>query len=93
VVGGIVAAAVILSFTTGQGGSRVKTSSQADNRRINRDDDRHWKLGQFYYNPNDPAIWVEKRFGIGWTVNFAHPLGWGSLLGVLVIILLLSIFA
>lgn len=31
-----------------------------------------WKWGVFYYNPNDPSIWVEKRIGIGWTLNFAH---------------------
>ena len=31
-----------------------------------------WKLGIFYFNPDDPALFVEKRFGIGWTVNFAN---------------------
>ena len=29
-------------------------------------------MGILYYNPNDPSIWVDKRFGIGWTLNFAH---------------------
>jgi uncharacterized membrane protein len=29
-----------------------------------------------YYNPDDPALMVEKRFGIGWTLNFAHRGAW-----------------
>lgn len=32
--------------------------------------------GVFYVNPDDPAIWVPKRFGLGWTLNFAHPASW-----------------
>ena len=35
-----------------------------------------WKLGVFYFNRNDPALFVEKRFGIGWTLNLAHPASW-----------------
>ena len=73
---GILIAALLLSFTTGQGGSRVKVVSGKNGDIINRDDDQHWKLGQFYFNKNDPSIFVEKRFGIGWTNNWAHPLSW-----------------
>lgn len=36
-----------------------------------RDDDDLYKLGLFYYNPNDPAIMVEKRAGIGYDFNYA----------------------
>lgn len=35
-------------------------------------DDRFWRWGIFYYNKNDPSIVVQKKFGIGWTVNFAN---------------------
>ncbi|KFZ39583.1 MULTISPECIES: DUF1648 domain-containing protein [Thermoactinomyces] len=73
---GILIAALLISFTTGQGGSRVKAVSGKNGDMINRDDDQYWKLGQFYFNKNDPAIFVEKRFGIGWTNNWAHPLSW-----------------
>ena len=41
-----------------------------------RTPDECWKWGQVYYNPADPSIWVEKRAGIGYTVNFARPLSW-----------------
>jgi uncharacterized membrane protein len=33
----------------------------------------HYRWGLFYYNPQDPRIWVEKRVGVGWTLNFARP--------------------
>jgi len=35
-----------------------------------------WHAGDFYYNPNDPALFVEKRIGIGYTINFANHLSW-----------------
>jgi uncharacterized membrane protein len=38
--------------------------------------DQHWKLGMFYFNPDDAALLVEKRIGIGYTLNFARPLAW-----------------
>jgi len=37
-----------------------------------RDDDRYWLAGMIYYNPDDPAIWVSKRFGIGYTINLGN---------------------
>ncbi|WP_245835669.1 DUF1648 domain-containing protein [Virgibacillus ndiopensis] len=73
---GLTIGAIILSFTTGQGGSRLKTSAGENGTIIDRDDDRYWKLGQFYFNKNDPALFLEKRFGIGWTINLARPLAW-----------------
>ncbi|HEX8733576.1 MAG TPA: DUF5808 domain-containing protein [Ktedonobacterales bacterium] len=39
-----------------------------------RGDDRYW-YGFFYYNPDDPDPFVPKRYGLGWTINFGHPLG------------------
>jgi len=35
-----------------------------------------WRGGIFYVNPDDPSIFVEKRFGIGYTLNFARPVSW-----------------
>ena len=34
--------------------------------------DAAWRGGVFYVNPDDPAIWVPKRMGLGYTVNLAH---------------------
>jgi uncharacterized membrane protein len=33
----------------------------------------HYRWGLFYVNPEDPRLLVEKRFGFGWTLNFARP--------------------
>ncbi|HLY20611.1 MAG TPA: DUF5808 domain-containing protein [Bryobacteraceae bacterium] len=49
--------------------------------------DECWKLGQIYYNPDDPALMVEKRFGVGYTINFGNRASW-----LLVAILLPAIF-
>lgn len=47
-----------------------------------RTDDRHWKWGVFYHNPDDPALWVEKRIGIGYTFNMARPSAWWALAAI-----------
>lgn len=89
----IILSAVILSFTTGQGGSRIgqsPTSTSSSTQPFQ--DDKYWKLGGLYFNPGDPSIFVEKRMGIGWTVNFGHPAGSLILLGIVLICVLLSIF-
>jgi hypothetical protein len=52
--------------------------------------DQCWKLGFFYFNPADPAIFVEKRFGIGYTCNFGNGTTW-LFLGLLVILSLTPI--
>ena len=39
------------------------------------DDDDYWILGMFYCNPHDKRLNVDKRAGIGYTVNIAHPVG------------------
>ncbi|MEH7344650.1 DUF5808 domain-containing protein [Bacillus sp. JJ1532] len=56
------------------------------------DEDRYWKGGLIYFNKNDPSIFIEKRFGIGWTLNFANPIGYIILFGPLAIILFISFF-
>jgi uncharacterized membrane protein len=35
-----------------------------------------WHIGGIYYNPQDPALFVDKRSGLGMTLNFGHPLSW-----------------
>ncbi len=81
--------AIVLSFTTGQGGSRISIGKTKTGEPINRDDDRYWKLGVFYYNPDDPALFVEKRFGIGWTSNFARPMSWILIIGFIAVIIII----
>jgi uncharacterized membrane protein len=54
------------------------------------DDDRHWVGGLFYVNKSDPSIFVEKRFGVGWTINFGNPIGYFIILIPLALIILFS---
>lgn len=56
-----------------------------------REDDRNWLGGFIYNNPDDPNLFVPKRFGIGWTVNFGHPRGKMILVAALLLILVLVI--
>ena len=53
-----------------------------------REDDRYWYGVFFYNNPDDPALFVPKRFGLGWTMNFGHPQAKLVLIGMLLVLLL-----
>jgi len=82
-IAGILGGSLILSISTGQGGSRIKLASSPQQTVIDRDDDEHWKLGIFYFNKDDPTLFIEKRFGIGWSINFARPTAWIFILAVI----------
>jgi uncharacterized membrane protein len=45
-----------------------------------------WKGGMIYYNPNDPALFVEKRAGLGYTFNFANRWSWLLALGLVLVV-------
>ncbi|HBM4220466.1 TPA: hypothetical protein LWK36_002952, partial [Listeria innocua] len=53
--------------------------------------DAFWKAGVIYFNRNDPALFVEKRFGIGWTINTARPVAWLTFVFIIAAIIFLSI--
>jgi len=42
---------------------------RGENEDMNKDDDRYWIGGVLYNNPNDRNLFVEKRLGIGMTMN------------------------
>ena len=74
--------------------SATKTSTFADRVRtgaVFRDDERNWYAGVFYNNPDDPALFVPKRFGLGWTLNFGHPQAKLFLVGMLLVVLLCGV--
>jgi len=84
-----------LLIRLGQGGTRLAAVAPVYDRRPaaspvgDRTADRYWKLGLFYVNRDDPAFFVEKRFGVGYTINFGHS-GTLVFLAVLVAIILLT---
>ena len=83
----IVMVAILMWF--GQGGSRMPSAQRLESESTqpvgDRTEDRFWKLGVFYFNRDDPSMMVEKRFGIGYTMNFAHPVAWAILLLLLLV--------
>ena len=55
------------------------------------DDDKYWKWGLVYYNPDDNNSMVEKRVGIGTTCNMAKPIG--KVLNVILIVTIIGTVA
>ncbi|QTD41469.1 DUF1648 domain-containing protein [Sporosarcina sp. Te-1] len=86
------AATAFYSFKIGQGGSRIEVDLPEDaiEGLTDTDEDAHWKAGLFYVNRNDPSLFVEKRFGVGWSINFGQPLAYFIVFVPLVLILLIS---
>ena len=76
----LVIGGVVLSVVYGQAGSRVFRRMQ-DGGELLSDDDGHWKLGVLYVNRQDASVFLPKRFGFGWTLNFARPAAWAVVVG------------
>jgi len=53
--------------------------------------DSRWWLSSIYYNPADPALFVQKRIGIGYTVNLGNRLSW-LCMGVMLALIPAAIF-
>lgn len=67
-IGGV----IYLGIKVGTDGSRLDNMEDFSF----EEDDKHWILGaMFYNNPDDPAIFVPKRVGVGYTINIGRPLG------------------
>jgi uncharacterized membrane protein len=83
---------LVLVLRYGQSGWRLlrRTGSQLTTHG-DATPDGAWKGGLFYYNPNDPALFVEKRSGPGWTMNFGHSRALLVLIGLLLGSLLLNL--
>jgi uncharacterized membrane protein len=64
----------------------ARASAEPDDTPADHTPDECWKWGQFYYNPDDPLLLVERRFGIGYTLNFARWQSWVILGGILALV-------
>jgi uncharacterized membrane protein len=81
---------MVVMVRTGQGGSRLPEYRSLSPPSVaapvgDRTLDRYWIVGIFYVNRSDPAIIVEKRFGLGYTLNFGQPVSW-IVIGLLVVV-------
>lgn len=70
-----VGAVITVSVVYGQSGSRLVKRLE-ENGDIIADNDEHWKAGIFYWNKDDASLFLPKRFGVGWTMNWARPATW-----------------
>lgn len=64
-----------------------------DNKRINNFKEENWKGGLFYFNKNDPAIFVEMKSGNGFTINLGRYTGWFLLVLPFIFGLVIFLFA
>ena len=56
------------------------------------DDPSNWKLG-IYYNKLDKRVFPPKRIQwLGWTVNFAHPYSYLTILGLIIILIVIGFY-
>ncbi|MGN6326630.1 DUF5808 domain-containing protein [Pseudolysinimonas sp.] len=81
----LIAAAVRVRRVTRSGAEHPRATGRAEA----PDDDARWKAGVIYVDRDDPALFVPKRFGLGWTINFGHPAG--KALAVLTILIVLAV--
>lgn len=70
-----------LLFRVGIEGGRL-IRSEVNNNIL--DDDKYWKGGIIYYNKDDPRIFVPKRNGFGYTLNFGNR--WSYLILFIIIL-------
>ena len=64
-------------FRVGQGGHRAVAATAPPDTWGDATPDNAWKVGGlFYFNPSDPAVWVEKRVGLGYTLNIGNWSAW-----------------
>ena len=72
-------------FWVGQGGQRAVPAAARQGVHGDATPDHAWKVGGlFYFNPHDSAIWVEKRVGLGYTLNIGNSHAW-LLIGMMLV--------
>jgi uncharacterized membrane protein len=73
-------------FRVGQGGQRAVPAAARQEVHGDATPDHAWKVGGlFYFNPNDPAIWVENRVGLGYTLNMGNLRAWLLIGGMMLV--------
>ncbi len=56
-------------------------------------DPSNWKLGISYCNKLDKRLFIPKRVqGLGWTVNFAHPYSYLTMLGLIIVFIVIGFY-
>lgn len=99
----MVVPAILIQVKAGQAGSKLKPvltskeekdmetfSTLSFRRSVDRGDDSFWKFGLFYFNREDPSLFVEDRFGSNGGINLARTSG--KIIVGLIILLVISTY-
>jgi len=70
-----------------------RSSSEPDDTAPDNTPDECWRWGMFYHNPDDASIMVEKRFGVGYTLNFARWQSWALMGGIIALPIAIIVIA
>jgi uncharacterized membrane protein len=84
---------IYIALKYGQGGARLERSAAQHPLTDGLADNRYWILGMFYFNKEDPSLFVERRFGLGYTINFGNPKAAGLAVGFIGLIILIAVLA
>jgi uncharacterized membrane protein len=78
-------------FRVGQGGQRAVAAAARQEVHGDATPDHAWKVGGLlYFNPRDPALWVENRVGIGYTLNMGNWRAWLLIIGMMLVPMIAS---
>ena len=71
-IGGSIGLVAFLLYKQSQLSEQLRGIRFPDEDKESPDNDHLYKWGVMYYNPEDPAVLVDKRFGTGMSFNFAR---------------------
>ena len=81
-------AAVVVAIVVLARNNRERDEGEQDTGLTHRDDDKYWRAVSSTSTANDHALFVARRFGVGWTINFGNPRTAMLLLGLVALIAL-----
>lgn len=82
---------IYLTMKYGQAGEKLLT--EEEQYYVDPDEEETWLFGMLYYNKEDPSVFVEKRFGVGVTLNFARWQSWLFMVGILLFTVLVIVWS
>lgn len=88
---GILGGTIYLTLKYGQAGEKLL--GEKEQHYADADDDAKWVLGVFYFDREDPSVFVEKRFGIGTTLNLGSWKAWIFIGGLIVFTILTLVWS
>lgn len=90
IFGLLIVAGIFLFLPGRRPQARGRAPADGNPSAVYRDDERYWLGGIIYFNRDDADLFIPKRYGWGWTVNFAHP-GGKLILAVMLLMILMPV--